>query len=94
VKVEDDSDPLKAYTLIYAEFEYTRRECGGEPLPNRTYTIGGCMLYPLRLIAPNNPLDTAVQKYLEEAETCWDFDFDDLCDDLKKVPPTMPDPKK
>ena len=78
----------------FPEFEYTRRECGGEPLPNKKYKIGGCELYPLRLIAPDNPLDMAVQKYLEEVETCWDFDFDDLCDDLRKVPPTPPAPKK
>jgi hypothetical protein len=94
VTVEDDSDPLKAYTVMYAEFQYTRRECAGVPLPDRKYSIGGCELYPLRLIAPDNPLDVAVQKYLEEVETCQNFDFDTMCAELQKVPPPPPAPKK
>ncbi len=94
VEIGNDSDPTKAYTNVYVHISRTSRRCGDKRLDDRETTYGMCKLYPLRLIAPSNPLDVAVKKYLKNIETCKIEDFSTLCDELQKVDPPPAIPKK
>jgi hypothetical protein len=86
----DDRDPSKFFTILYVSFMRTDRKCGDKALPDKSNSLGGCKLYPGRLVFPSGPISQMVMKYVGDLKSCNDFSFDKMCDEVKKVPPPAP----
>ena len=93
VEIGDDRDPRNFFTEVSVEFQRTGRVCdNGQRLPDTTFHLGGCRLYPGRLVFPGGPLSDKVMDYVTSLTSCEDFKLGELCQAAQTVPPHTPLP--